>query len=80
MENYDPTAAMEMFPAEGWVKAAASNANGTGCVELNQSIGGEFVGIRDSKQGDAAALVFSKGAVAQLINFARAGELGRFLG
>lgn len=80
MQHYDPTTTLNMFPSEGWTKAAASNGNGTGCVEFNQSTDGEFVGIRDSKQGDAAALLFSKGAAAELISFARAGELGRFLG
>lgn len=79
MKNYDPTAAMEMFPGDGWVKAAASSANGTGCVELCASLDGQYVGMRDSKNPNAGVLVFTHGEIEAFIDGANKGEFDKFV-
>lgn len=56
-KSYDPTAAVAEFPADGWFKATASNAN-SGCVEVNFGRDG-MVGLRDSKQPQAGAFEFT---------------------
>ena len=35
MRTHDSRSAAELFGIDGWFKAAASSANGTGCVEVN---------------------------------------------
>lgn len=35
MRTYDSRSAAELFGVDGWFKASASDANGTGCVEVN---------------------------------------------
>jgi hypothetical protein len=42
---------------KGWFKATASNANGTGCVEVNRDRP-DTVGVRDSKNPDAGTFAF----------------------
>jgi hypothetical protein len=44
-----------------WFKASASDANGTGCVEVNLSTPG-VVGLRDSKKPEAGTFTFTGAA------------------
>ena len=60
------------------MKAAASNANGTGCVELCASRDGQYVGMRDSKN-HSAVLVFTHGEIEAFIDGANKGEFSQFI-
>ncbi|MDQ3789844.1 MAG: DUF397 domain-containing protein [Actinomycetota bacterium] len=58
MRTYDSRSAAELFGVDGWFKASASNANGTGCVEVTYGQPGA-VGLRDSKNPDGGAFAFT---------------------
>lgn len=58
MRTYDSRSAAELFGVDGWFKASASNANGTGCVEVAFGQPG-VVGLRDSKNPDGGAFAFT---------------------
>ncbi|MBK1785020.1 DUF397 domain-containing protein [Prauserella cavernicola] len=55
-DYYDPATAVEMFEAERWQKSFASEPNGGSCVEVN--LGGERIGVRDTKLADSPVFVF----------------------
>jgi Domain of unknown function (DUF397) len=55
-----------------WCKAARSNSSGN-CVELARLDDGQ-VGVRDSKDPDGAALVFSGAEVAEWVRGLKAGD------
>lgn len=58
----------------GWRKAAASDSNGGGCVEVGTAPG--LRGIRDSTLGESSPVaVASEGTFAALLDAARAGRL-----
>ncbi|HEX6355284.1 DUF397 domain-containing protein [Actinophytocola sp.] len=57
MQTYDSRSAVGLFGVDGWFKARESNANGTGCVEVNLGVPG-VVGLRDSKQPDGGVFMF----------------------
>jgi hypothetical protein len=58
MRTYDSRSMAELFGVDGWVKANASDANGTGCVEVTFGEPG-VVGLRDSKHREGGAFAFS---------------------
>ncbi|HEV8562825.1 MAG TPA: DUF397 domain-containing protein [Actinophytocola sp.] len=58
MRTYDSRTAASVFGSGGWFKATASEANGTGCVEVNFSSDG-LVGLRDSKHPQGGAFAFT---------------------
>ena len=58
MRTYDSPSAAEVFGVDGWFKASASNANGTGCVEVTFGVPG-VVGLRDSKHPEGGAFAFT---------------------
>ena len=58
MRTYDSGSATELFGVDGWFKASASNANGTGCVEVTFGVRG-VVGLRDSKHPEGGAFAFT---------------------
>jgi hypothetical protein len=58
MRTYDSQSAAELFGVDGWFKAAASESNGTGCVEVTFGAPG-VVGLRDSKHPEGGAFAFT---------------------
>ncbi|KGI79336.1 hypothetical protein IL38_23800 [Actinopolyspora erythraea] len=59
MKGYDPHEARDLFPADQWEKATASQPNGDQCVEWNFGTPGR-VGLRDSNHPDGPVLVFDE--------------------
>lgn len=72
MKKYDPAAAAELFPEEGWFKSSYSDTNGTGCVDVN--ITSENVGVRDRKQPEKGTFVFTHGEWAGFLQGAKDGQ------
>jgi hypothetical protein len=69
MRTYDSRSAAELFGVDGWFKAAASNDNGTGCVEVNLGEPG-MVGLRDSKHPQGGAFAFGAAEWRTFLTFA----------
>lgn len=69
MRTYDARAAAAAFGADDWFKATASNANGTGCVEVNLGEPG-MVGLRDSKHPHGGAFAFGAAEWRTFLTFA----------
>lgn len=64
------------IPNKLWKKSRRSNGNGgNNCVEVAHL--GTSVAIRDSKNPDGPALIFSPTSWAEFLNGAKAGEFDR---
>lgn len=74
MQEYDPWAISDLFPADGWETPAACGPNGGNCVDVNLGTPG-FVGLRDSKLG--AVLMFDDAEWEAFLAAARAGQFDR---
>lgn len=72
MKKYDPIAAADLFPDEGWVKSTYSDTNGTGCVDVN--IIPSAVGLRDRKQPEKGVFVFTHPEWAGFVQGAKEGQ------
>ena len=65
---------MDLTGAE-WRKSSCSSGNGGQCVEVARNLPG-VVAVRDSKDPDGLALVFTPDEWRAFISGARAGEFG----
>lgn len=73
---YDPAEAAGLFPEDGWNKSTFSDPSGVGCVQINRDaipIHG-VLGLRDSKQPEAATLVFDQQEWTAFLSGAQSGE------
>ena len=59
-----------------WRKSSRSSGNGGQCVEVALNVPG-IVAVRDSKNPDGTALVFTEGEWSAFISGVRAGEFDR---
>lgn len=75
---YNPQDAPKVFAEDSWRKASYSAANGTGCVAMAKSADGT-IGIGDTKQLDAAALLFDRDEIAGFIQGVKDGEFDYLL-
>ncbi|SDC76377.1 DUF397 domain-containing protein [Actinokineospora iranica] len=75
MQKYDPITSAARFPEQSWLKATASDANGTGCVTVNMALKSQgIIGLRDSKQPEVGAFVFDLDEWAGFLHGAKNGE------
>ncbi|MCG5216112.1 DUF397 domain-containing protein [Streptosporangium sp. KLBMP 9127] len=65
---------MDLSRAE-WRKSTHSTPDGNNCVEVAQNIA-DIVAVRDSKNPDGAALMFTPGEWSAFIDGVKAGEFG----
>jgi Domain of unknown function (DUF397) len=77
MKTYNGMPATELSFA-GWRKASASNSQGA-CVELAKLGGGEFA-VRNSRNPDGPALIYTRAEIAALIEGVKMGEFDDLLG
>lgn len=76
---YDPTNVLGLF-GSNWKKASFSDGDDNqNCVELAPTTDGQLIGMRDSTQPHAAALMFNKAEMASFLQGAKAGEFDYLL-
>jgi hypothetical protein len=70
--DYDPNSAADLFDSTAWQKSFASEPNGGNCVEVN--LGGDRIGVRDTKLTDSPVLVFDGGEWQAFLAAVKAGQ------
>jgi len=76
MKTYNGMPATELFNA-GWRKSSASNSQGA-CVELAKLGSGEFA-VRNSRNPEGPALIYTRAEIAALIEGVKMGEFDDLL-
>ena len=66
------------LPVARWQKSARSNSQGN-CVELAELTDGAGIAIRDSKDPDGPALIYTRAEIEAFIRGAAAGDFDAFL-
>ena len=77
MKTYNGMPATELSGA-GWRKSSASNSQGA-CVELARLGSGEFA-VRNSRNPDGPALIYTRAEIEALISGVKSGEFDDLLG
>ena len=77
MKTYKGMPATELSGA-GWRKSSASNSQGA-CVELARLGSGEFA-VRNSRNPEGPALIYTRAEIAALIEGVKMGEFDDLLG
>jgi hypothetical protein len=77
MKTYNGMPATELLGA-GWRKSSISNSQGA-CVELAKLGSGEFA-VRNSRNPEGPALIYTRAEIAALIEGVKMGEFDDLLG
>ena len=77
MKTYNGMPATEL-PGAGWRKSSVSNSQGA-CVELAKLGSGEFA-VRNSRNPEGPALIYTRAEIAALIEGVKMGEFDDLLG
>ena len=77
MKTYNGMPATEL-PSARWRKSSASNSQGA-CVELAKLGSGEFA-VRNSRNPEGPALIYTRAEIAALIEGVKMGEFDDLLG
>ncbi len=77
MKTYNGMPATELSSA-GWRKSSVSNSQGA-CVELARLGSGEFA-VRNSRNPEGPALIYTRAEIAALIEGVKMGEFDDLLG
>jgi len=65
-------------PAVGWQKSRRSNPSGN-CVELTKLKGSEGIAVRNSRDPQGPALIYTPDEIAAFIHGAKDGEFDHFI-
>jgi hypothetical protein len=78
MHNFNGMPATEL-PVDGWTKSHFSSPNGN-CVELAALPDGSGVAVRNSRDPEGPALIYTKAEIDAFVRGAASGDFDRFLG
>ena len=78
MHIYNGMPSSDLPVTGGWVKSRLSNPSGN-CVELAELSEGDGVAVRNSRDPDGPALIYTRAEIDAFVRGVAAGEFDRFL-